>query len=183
MVREAYGSPSLLTLRQMTDWAGRRQGFISENLEWRGSGGVWEETQPTPQFRFQASLDAASERLGGGTVPNRGGGRRCQGSPGPDTGREGWLASSPPAPQSPQGPSLALTGIRPSIVFIQVYPLCAENTYHQPCWIQGNDYNQQQLPVGPGYSGRIIWQTGVFSGSQILSHPHIRPGPQSWHTE
>ena len=99
------------------------------------------------------------------------------------TGREGWLASSPPAPQSPQGPSLALTGIRPSIVFIQVYPLCAENTYHQPCWIQGNDYNQQQLPVGPGYSGRIIWQTGVFSGSQILSHPHIRPGPQSWHTE
>lgn len=168
----------------MTDWAGRRQGFISENLEWRGSGGVWEETQLTPQFRFQASLDAASVRLGAGTVANGGGGSRYQGSPGSDTGREGWLASSPPVPQSPQGPSFpGLTGARPSEVFFQVYSPCAENTYHQPCWIQGDDYNQQELPVTPRHSGRITWQTRVFSGSQILSHPHIRPGPQSWHTE
>lgn len=59
-----------------------------------------------------------------------------------------------------------------------VYPLCTESTIIKPCWIQGNDYNQQELPVGPRYNGRIIWQTGVFSSSQILSHPHIRPGPQ-----
>lgn len=146
-----------------------------------GSGGVWEETQPTPQFRFQASLAAASERGLEGTVPNGGGGRRCQGSPGPDTGREGWLASlPPPAPQSPQGPSL-LTGIRPSIVFIQVYPLCRK--YLSSALLdQGMTITNRNFQWDQGYNGRIIWQTGVFSGSGS-SHPAQGPGPQSWHTE
>lgn len=145
--------------------------------------GIWGslgETQPTPQFRFQASLAAAPERLGGGQYQT---GRSGEGVRGHQTRhRERGLACLPPhLPSEPPGTLPCTDRIRPSIVFIQVYPLCAENTHHQPCWIQGNDYNQQELPVGPRYNGEDTGRLGSLVAHKFFPSSHKAWTPELAH--